>query len=312
MEELSAIPTSPAETTAEYRQQRRHRSGAWALRGLAFLIIRLFGPVVASHAPSVYTAVALVNTLASLAAIYCFGAALVLLLRSFFGHPHAGRGGHRAERVEDRPGASYAGPRLVIHPTIATYGSKWVRNLSLPAVMIWIVVSLYRVITIPGSGSVLLLTAALIALVAALFFSRAEIVLDERDLSYRRLTWHRRFALERVGGLAIRGLGLRFNYYARGPAPYAVAYDIRRKTLFSFSAALWPDAELQRLQELIGGDTRDGPMRARELQEEFPGALPWWAVFMDSHPIWTVVIGTPLIFLAIVLGIALWSIATAH
>jgi len=113
-----------------------------------------------------------------------------------------------------------------------------------------------------------------------------------------------------VGGLAIRPLYLAFNYYAVRPPPYAVVYGTDRRALFSFSPALWNGSDIRRLQETLGGDTSSWSVNARELNEAFPGALPGWMVLSDSHPIWTIMLGTPLMFIAICLGILITDLLT--
>jgi len=195
----------------------------------------------------------------------------------------------------------------VIHPSLTGYFNKWIRNLALPIVAITFVVLVYRWMTIPGAGTTFLATIAAIILLGAAFFTRAEIAVEDGALTYRRFLWRRRFRLESVGGLALCRLALRGNYYARGPAPYGVVYGTDHRSLFSFSAALWADRDLRSLQQSIGGETLDMPMRASELQSEFPGALPGWLVFYEAHPWWTIAIGTPLMLVAIIVGIVIWD-----
>ena len=196
---------------------------------------------------------------------------------------------------------------LVLHPSLTAYFNKWIRNLALPLVAIALMVLVYRWATIPGARSAFLLTGVAIALFAIAFFSRAEIAVRQGTLTYRRFLRRRRFPLESVGGLALRRLSLRGNYYARRPAPYAVVYGRDRRALFSFSAALWPDRDLDRLQRAIGGDASDVPLSASELHSEFPGALPGWLMFYEAHPFWTLAIGTPLMLVAVTIAVVLWD-----
>ena len=199
------------------------------------------------------------------------------------------------------------GDKLVLHPSLTTYFNKWIRNLALPVVAVALIVLTYRSATIPGARSSFLLVIAAIALLAIAFFSRAEIAVGNGALTYRRFLRRRRFPLESVSGLAVRRVGLRGSYLARGHAPYAVVYGRDRRALFSFSTALWSDRDLGRLQQAIGGDTSDMTLNASELQSEFPGALPEWLVFYEAHPFWTLAIATPLMLAAIIIAIVLWD-----
>jgi hypothetical protein len=200
-----------------------------------------------------------------------------------------------------------AGGRLVLHPSFSAYTNKWLRNLALPMVAIVGIVLVYRWMTDPGAGTTLLFTVGGLALLGVLFFGRAEISLDSGVLSYRRFAFRHRFPIELVGGLALRRLNLVWNYNARGPTPQAIVYGRDRRALFSLSAALWTDRDLRSLQKAIGGDSSPNPVTAVELQSEFPGALPGWLIFMEAHPVWTMVINFPLA-LAITLAIvAIWD-----
>jgi hypothetical protein len=169
------------------------------------------------------------------------------------------------------------------------------------------VYSVYRWMTVPGADTTLPVTICGLALLGVLFFGRAEISLDSGVLSYRRLVLRRRFPIDLVGGLALRRLSLAWNYYARGPTRIAVVYGKDRRALFSLSAALWSDHDLRLLHKAIAGDSSTEPMTAAELQSEFPGALPGWLVFMEAHPVWTVVIGTTLMFAITVAIVAVWD-----
>lgn len=135
----------------------------------------------------------------------------------------------------------------------------------------------------------------------------AEISIDSGVLSYRRFVLRRSFPIDRVGGLALRRLSLLWNYNARGPTPQAVVYGKDRRALFSLSAALWSDHDLRLLQKAIGGDSSTKPMTAAELQSEFPGALPGWAVFMEAHLAWTMVIAITLAFAISLALVAFWD-----
>jgi hypothetical protein len=199
---------------------------------------------------------------------------------------------------------------IVIRPSLAAYTNTWVRNLSLPAVGVVIFVVGYRMIRAPRANGLILVLLAAFALFAVLFFLQAKIVFDGNQLVYRRLIIGRHFSLSRVGGMAIRRVELRSNRYAKQAPPYAIVYDVEKKALFSFSAALWPAADLERLQQRIGGNVSDIPVGANQLQKEFPGALPRWLVFVDSHPVLTMVIGVPLALVVIVAGIVLWDLLT--
>ncbi|TMC52826.1 MAG: hypothetical protein E6J20_10110 [Chloroflexi bacterium] len=203
---------------------------------------------------------------------------------------------------------SQARQRLILHPSINGYFNKWVRNLGLPFVVIAVIALIYRWATIPGARTTVFATIVGLVLIGVAFFGRAEISVDDGVLTYRRFLWGRRFRLESIGGLALRRLGLRWNSYARSPAPYAVVYARDGRALFSLSAALWSDRDLRNLQEVIGGDSSDAPLSASELQSEFPGALPGWLLFLEGHPVWTIVIGAPLALVVVIVAIALWDL----
>jgi hypothetical protein len=198
------------------------------------------------------------------------------------------------------------GSTLIIRPSMTSYFNKWIRNLALPVVAITLVVLIYRWATIPGAGTAFLAALAALALFAVAFFSRAQISVDDGVIAYRRLLWSRRFPRSSVGGLALRRLSLRSSY-AAAPPPYAVVYGRNGRALFSFSAALWSDRDLRALQETIGGNTSDLPISASDLQSEFPGALPGWLLFYEAHPIWTLVIGTPLALAVITIAVVVWD-----
>jgi len=166
------------------------------------------------------------------------------------------------------------------------------------------VFSAYRWMTVRGADTALPVTLGGLVLLAMLFFGRAEISLESGVLSYRRFVLRRRFPIDQVGGLALRRLSLVWSNYARRPTRQAVVYGKDRRALFSLSAALWSDHDLRLLQKAIGGDSSTDPMTAAQLQSEFPGALPAWAVFMEAHPVWTVVIACPLMFAIIVAIVA--------
>ncbi|TMD39998.1 MAG: hypothetical protein E6I61_13535 [Chloroflexi bacterium] len=199
------------------------------------------------------------------------------------------------------------GQRLILHPSVGSYFNRSIRNLALPAVAILFMVVVYRWVTVPGTGTVLLGTIVALALVAVAFFGRAEISVGDGVLTYRRFLWRRRFPLESVGGLAVRRLSLAMSYAASGPAPYAVVYGRDGRALFSFSAALWSDEDLRTLHQAIGGSSSDRPLLASELQADFPGALPAWLRFVEAHPVWTIVIGAPLTLVAITIVVVLWD-----
>ena len=212
-------------------------------------------------------------------------------------------------------GPAAAGGRLVLHPSFSAYTNKWFRNVRLPGVAIVplilvgivFVYSVYRWMTVPGADTTLPVTIGGLVLLGVLFFGRAEISLDGGVLSYRRFVLRRRFPIDLVGGLALRRLSLAWNYYARGPTRIAVVYGKDRRALFSLSAALWSDHDLRSLHKAIGGDSSTEPMTAAELQSEFPGVLPGWAVFGEAHPVWAVVIGTLLMFATIVAILVVWD-----
>jgi hypothetical protein len=199
------------------------------------------------------------------------------------------------------------GSTLIVHPSITSYFHRWIRNLALAVVAITLVVLIYRWATIPGAGTAFLAALAALALFAVAFFRRAQISVDDGVVAYRRLLWSRRFPRDSVGGLALRRLSLRTNYYAASARPYAVVYGRNGRALFSFSAALWSDRDLRALQQSIGGNSSDLPVSASELQSEFPGALPGWLLFYEAHPIWTLVIGTPLMLVAIIIAVVVWE-----
>jgi hypothetical protein len=173
--------------------------------------------------------------------------------------------------------------------------------------VILLVYSVYRWMTVPGADATVAVTIGGLVLLGVLFFGRAEISLDSGVLSYRRFVLRRRFPIDMVGGLALRRVSLAWNYNARGPTPCAVVYGEDRRALFSLSAALWSDHDLRLLHKAIGGDSSTEPMTAAELQSEFPGALPGWAVFMEAHPVWTMVIAIPLAFAITVAIVAVWD-----
>jgi len=167
--------------------------------------------------------------------------------------------------------------------------------------------SVYRWMTAPGVDTTVPVTIGGLVLLGVLFFGRAEICLDSGVLSYRRLVFRRSFPIDLVGGLALRRLSLAWNIYASRPTRIAVVYGKDRRALFSLSAAFWSDHDLRLLRKAIGGDSSTEPMFAAELQSEFPGALPGWAVFGETHPVWAVVIGSLLMFAMIVAIVAVWD-----
>jgi hypothetical protein len=167
--------------------------------------------------------------------------------------------------------------------------------------------SVYRWMTAPGVDTTVPVTIGGLVLLGVLFFGRAEICLDSGVLSYRRLVFRRSFPIDLVGGLALRRLSLAWNIYASRPTRIAVVYGKDRRALFSLSAALWFDPDLRSLHRAIGGDSSTEPMSAEELQSEFPGALPVLTVFMEAHPVWTVVMGTPLMLAIIVAVLVVWD-----
>ncbi len=169
------------------------------------------------------------------------------------------------------------------------------------------IVLVYRWMTDPGAGTTLLLTIGGLVLLGVLFFARAEISLESGVLTYRRFVFRRRFPIDLVGGIALRRLSLAWNYNARGPTPQAVIYGKDRRALFSLSAALWSDRDLRSLQKAIGGDSSTDPITAAELQSVFPGALPGWLVFMEVHPVWTLVIGFPIALTITLAIVAIWD-----
>jgi len=205
-----------------------------------------------------------------------------------------------------------AGGRLVLHPSFSAYTNKWLRNVRLlgvaivPLVLV-LVYSVYRWMTAPGVDTTVPVTIGGLVLLGVLFFGRAEICLDSGVLSYRRLVFRRSFPIDLVGGLALRRLSLAWNIYASRPTRIAVVYGKDRRALFSLSAALWSDHDLRSLHKAIGGDSSTEPMTAAELQSEFPGVLPGWAVFGEAHPVWAVVIGTLLMFAIIVAILVVWD-----
>lgn len=167
--------------------------------------------------------------------------------------------------------------------------------------------SVYRWMTVPGVDTTVPVTIGGLVLLGVLFFGRAEICLDSGVLSYRRLVFRRSFPIDLVGGLARRRLSLAWNIYASRPTRIAVVYGNDRRALFSLSAALWSDRDLRSLRRAIGGDSSTEPMTAAELQSEFPGALPGWAVFMEVHPVWAVLIGFPMMIAITVAIVAIWD-----
>jgi hypothetical protein len=314
----------------DWRQRRRHSAGKWGLAALGCVGAAVLAFVADMIRPSLVGLVVDVLFALALALFICVVMALVRLIQSVpersaplslsneLAPPRPRRLGNRDPSLEmvfpraHPPADAETVPSMVLRPSSAISANRWVRNLSLPAVGALCVVVIYRLRTIPGTGAGLLIGLMGLALVAVFFFRRAEIVIDGRTIAYRRFLFTRRFPLTQVGGLAIRPLSLAFNYYAAKAPPYAVVYSRDGRGLFSFSAALWPDADLARLQGAIGGESSDWPVGAADLVKEFPGALAWWVVFMDSHPIWTLVLGTPLMFLAVVLGLAAWYLFTGR
>jgi len=210
-------------------------------------------------------------------------------------------------------GRMAAGGRLVLHPSFSAYTNKWLRNVPGVAIVPFVLVGIlfvygvYRWITAPGADTTVPVTIGGLVLLGVLFFGRAEISLDSGVLSYRRLLFRRSFPIDLVGGLALRRLSLAWNIYARRPTRIAVIYGKDRRALFSLSAALWSDHDLRSLHKAIGGDSSTEPMTAGDLESEFPGALPGLSVFMEAHPVWFVVIGTPLMLAIIVAILVVWD-----
>lgn len=308
------------------RRHLRRSVGHWALAGFICLILAI---VVLSIAPShgvINGLLAIVFFLAVIGLAICLVAMVIQAIRTTLYHRDpvdvvlgplrhpdqlaAAFGSRQPQRYPAGPVVRGEVTPMVLHPSWFAYRSKWLQNLRLPAVAIFIIVTAYRLWTVPSTGSVLLGVVAALVISALLFFGRAEIAVDADTLTYRRFIVTRRFALQRVGGLAIRPLYLAFNYYAVRPPPYAVVYGADRRALFSFSPALWDESDIRSLQQTLGGDTSLWSVNARELNDEFPGALPGWVVLIDSHPIWTIVLGTPLMFIAICLGIVVSDMAT--
>lgn len=300
------------EATKVRRRQLRARAGKWALAAVICVLVVVVGTTVSIGRPSLQSAMGWVGLVAVFAVPLCLLIALGHVVYSLFAtgrlaiqaaRPRVGM--QRTELLD-----SLQGSRLVIRPSMSAYATGWLRNLSVGALLITLIVTVYRVITVPGIGIAVVAAAVALGLLAALYFFHAKIVLDHDNLSYRRFFVTRRFPLTRVGGIAIGRIGpLRFSYAARA-VPYAVVYDTDGKALFSLSASLWPAADLERLREVIGGESGQLWGRARNLQAEIPRSLPWWILLIDGHPIWTLVIGTPLMLLAIVLGILISDLLT--
>ena len=308
------------------RRHLRRSAGHWALAGFICLILAIAVALIAPPSGVIDGLLGVVFFLALVGLAVCLLVMVVQAIRATLYHRDpldvvlgpirqpdqlaAAFGGRQPQRYAAGPVVRREVTPMVLHPSWFASRSKWIRNLRLSAVGILIIVTVYRLWTAPSTGSVLLAVLAALVITALLFFGRAEIAVDASALTYRRFVIARRFPLQRVGGLAIRPLYLAFNYYAVRPPPYAVVYGADRRALFSFSPALWDESDLRRLQKTLGGDTSLWSVNARELNEEFPGALPGWVVLTDSHPIWTVVVGTPLMFIAICLGIVISDLAT--